>query len=249
MWNTKKFFIIQSLVLFLLLSLFWIEPLQVLWQKIDSIVFRACNDYLRERPLQQVFWATSNIKITDLFGALLLVSLFCTFIFEAKGEERKRRIVAFLFTLVWFEVSILFCKQVLTPLCEYYKISRHSPTVDLHHFVSLSSVIPWLKVKDSSYFCFPADHGAIVIQWCMLFCFFSDRFRGTVAFLSTLFLLLPRLISGAHWFSDVAVGSLSISLFAYGWATCSPFYTILYRFLCRLLKVEQGFSKEVSHDL
>ena len=235
-WNFRKFFALHCVALFLLLSLLWITPLRHLWQELDIALFRALNGYIKGRPLQQVFWATANIKITDLFGAFYLLFLYLTFIFEEKGLERKKRIAALFFTIIWFEISILTCKQVLTPICEYYKLSRHSPTVDLHDFISLSNVLPWLKVKDSSYFCFPADHGAIIIQWCLFFTFFAGRSRGIIAFLFALFLLLPRLISGAHWFSDLAVGSVSICLIAYAWATATPLFAHIQNLCQRLAR-------------
>lgn len=236
-WNKRKFITLHLVAFFLLYSLFGCNVLATLWHSIDIYVFRTLNDFIRERPLQQVFWACCSIKLTDLYGAVYLAMLFILFIYETKGLERRKRLASFLFTIIWFEITILTCKQLLTPLCEYLQISRHSPTVDINDHLALSSILPWLPVKDSSCFCFPADHGTIVIEWWLLFTFFAGRLRGMITLLPTVFILLPRLISGAHWFSDLAVGSVSITLIAFAWATATPLYAYLYQFLSKITRV------------
>ncbi len=37
---------------------------------------------------------------------------------------------------------------------------------------------------------------------------------------------MPRLIAGAHWFSDVVIGSGCIVLFFAGWGLFTPFHKI-----------------------
>jgi len=38
----------------------------------------------------------------------------------------------------------------------------------------------------------------------------------------TLLFMLPRLVAGAHWFSDDFVGGLLIALLTLGWGYCTP---------------------------
>lgn len=236
-WNKTRFFSLHAIVILLLASLFWIAPSKSVWKTLDLFIFQSLNGLLDDHPLQQVFWALSNIRITDVFGALYLAALFLVYIFEAQCQERRKRIASLLFTLVWFEVSILFCKQVLTPIFEQYlHLTRHSPSVDIIDYISLSKVLPWLKVKDSSCFCFPADHGAIVLQWFCFFTYFAGVRRALICIPPIVLLILPRLISGAHWFSDLAVGSVSIILLTFAWATATPLYYHVYSRICRLVK-------------
>ena len=236
-WNMKRFIALHLAAFFLLFSLFGSSSLAAMWQHIDTYVFRTLNDFIRERPLQQVFWACFSIKLTDLIGAVYLVALFLLYIFEEKGLDRRKRLASLLFTLIWFEITILASKQLLTPLCEHFHLSRHSPSVLLHDRVALSTILPWLPVKDSSCFCFPADHGLIVLQWWLLFSYFAGFKRSLLSLPPTIILLLPRLISGAHWFSDLAVGSISMIAIAFAWATQTPLYAKIYNPLCRLTKV------------
>jgi membrane-associated phospholipid phosphatase len=175
-------------------------------------------------PVQRIFWALANIKITDLFGAFFLFGCFVSYILEATGEERRKRSAQLLYILLWFEITILLSKEVLiTPLIDALSLWRQGPTLvfpDTSYF--LSNLISWHKIKDFSHSCFPGDHAIIVYQWCAFFYYFAGKRWGIpTALFSTLF-LVPRVISGAHWVSDLLVGSLSIVTLAFFIAT-SPF--------------------------
>ena len=79
-------------------------------------------------------------------------------------------------------------------------------------------------VKESSFSSFPSDHGEIILQWiCMLYAFGSIRYV-LLALPGALFFLLPRLISGAHWFLDIFAGSMMIASFISFFATQAHIY-------------------------
>jgi membrane-associated phospholipid phosphatase len=219
----RSFFALHAIALALIASLFLL-PSDTLWNIVDTACFTTLNTSIVDHPIQQALWAVANIKITDIFGASFLLGYFVMYIFEGEGQERRKRTAQLLYTLVWFEISILFCKQCFTPICEHLGVSRHSPTVLMKGAVMLSEVVPWAKIKDSSYFCFPADHACIVFQWCAFIWFFAGWKRGLFSYLLSVIFLLPRLISGAHWLSDLLVGSGSIIIVVLAWALCSPLF-------------------------
>ncbi len=225
--SRKRLFFLHLIPLFLMASLFFIPETASLWWAFDHASFRFLNTSIAGHPIQEVFWSLANIKITDLYGAFFYLSSFLLYVYEAKTkEERRLRLGYMIYTIIWFEISILFTKQLLTPICEYIKISRHSPTVMLPDVIRLSIFCPWAKIKDVSHFCFPSDHAVIVFQWCFFFTYFAGFSRGIfVSLFSTVF-LLPRLISGAHWMSDILVGSMSIVIIAFSFATQSRLYDI-----------------------
>jgi Kdo2-lipid A phosphotransferase len=231
----RSFFVLHAIAVALVASLFLL-PSDSAWNIIDRACFSLLNSSIIGHPIQQAFWAVSNIKITDIFGASFLLGAFLMYIFEAQGQERRKRVAQLLYTLLWFEISILFCKQCYTPICEHLGISRHSPTVMMDKAFMLSEVVPWEKIKDSSYFCFPADHACIVFQWCAFIWFFAGWKRGLFVYLFSIIFLLPRLISGAHWLSDLLVGSASIIIIALAWALFSPLFRLGMQFLYRLVK-------------
>ncbi len=228
----KRFLILHLVSFFLLFSLFFSEIGKSIWSSIDITIFRFLNTAFIGHPLQEIFWALANIKITDLYGATFFLFSFLLYVYDGKTKEMRRlRLGYMIYTLLWFEVGILSTKQILTPICEYLHISRHSPTVVLSDTIRLSSFCPWAKIKDVSHFCFPSDHAVIVLQWCLFFTYFAGLSRGIFVSVFSCVFLLPRLISGAHWFSDVAVGSVSVILIVFAWATKENVYNTLMNWL------------------
>lgn len=224
--NLKNFSLCIGISLLLLLS-FLVPSTANLWHAIDLKIFYWLNSYVAKHPAQQVFWAVTsitNIKIADIFGALFLLGFFLLYIFEVSGQERKTRVVQLLYTVLWFEIAMLLCKQLMTPFLIKQGFSRYSPTEVLPEVFRLSTVLPFLKVKDSSQFCFPADHGSIVLLWCGFLWYFGSWKRGLLAFLFSTIFLVPRLLSGAHWLSDLLVGSLAWVLVLMSIALFSPVY-------------------------
>lgn len=78
------------------------------------------------------------------------------------------------------------------------------------------------KAKDYSGDSFPGDHGLML----MIYAGFMLRYFGKKAFAVSCIILiifmLPRIMAGAHWFTDIAVGSLSISLVGLSWVLLTP---------------------------
>jgi membrane-associated phospholipid phosphatase len=71
----------------------------------------------------------------------------------------------------------------------------------------------------------PGDHATTLLLFTVMYTFFAGRKLGTYAALYAIFRILPRLIVGAHWFSDIVVGSGCLVLFFLSWALCTPFHT------------------------
>ncbi|MCX8000300.1 MAG: phosphatase PAP2 family protein [Leptospiraceae bacterium] len=80
-----------------------------------------------------------------------------------------------------------------------------------------------LKIKDRSKSSFPGDHA----NFLLLFCFFYGSVVGgplnKYLYMYASLRSLPRLIVGAHWFSDILVGSLSMTLFCASLLLYTPF--------------------------
>ena len=75
----KPFFLLHFVAILLNLTLF-LHPTSALWLSLDTWIFRALNSSIVDHPLQQIFWALGNIRPTDLFGSLLLISAFVVYI-------------------------------------------------------------------------------------------------------------------------------------------------------------------------
>jgi membrane-associated phospholipid phosphatase len=228
-------FILYHLAALLLVASWLFPPFQKHWDNIDEQVFYFLNSSLSGKPFVQIFWALANVKLTDLFGALFMTTFFLFYILDARGKERLERIAQFFFVLIWFEIGILFTKQVLNIVIHYMSFIRQSPTLVLDNPIMLSASVPWLKVKDIAQSSFPGDHAEIVLQWTAFIYFFCNWRYGTMASIGALFFILPRLIAGAHWFSDAAVGSTAVIFCVLAWATCTPLFGRTMSLLLKLI--------------
>ena len=78
------------------------------------------------------------------------------------------------------------------------------------------------KAKDYSFDSFPGDHGLMLMIYAgfMLKYFGKKAFAGSCVIL--MIFVLPRIMAGAHWFTDIAVGSLSIALVGLSWVLLTP---------------------------
>ena len=236
-------FLLCHLVALLLLGSWFFPPTRLLWDKLDLYTFSCLNLSLQTKPLTQIFWALTNVKSADAFGAAFMAIFFLLYAFDAKGEERRLRVAQFLYLCLWGEIGILLSKEVVEIFMQKISFARASPTLTLDNAVKLSQAIPWLKVKDVAKFCFPSDHAIILFQWLAFVWFFCSWRYRIAALCWTLFFIMPRLVAGAHWLSDALVGSVSYVAILMAWATCTPLYGYIMNFLvkitCKFPKVKE----------
>lgn len=230
-------FLLTILFAILLLASWFFPPTASLWGAFDSWAFHALNDSLRGKPLTQIFWALANVRLADLFGALFILGFSLLYVFDKGREVAVSRLAQLFYYLIWFELGMLFLKEVFFHILVAVNFLRDSPTLMFSDTVLLSKAVPWLKIKDSSHWSYPSDHAFIVLQWAGFICVYSGWRLGLVAFASSWFFILPRLIGGAHWISDVLVGSLPIALVFVALACFTPLYSFGMRYLERLSKI------------
>ena len=225
---------------FVLVASWLFPPTRVYWDMLDVATFRFLNESIESSPITQLFWAIANVKLVDVFGAIYIASFFLLYVFDDK-EKISERLAQFLYLCIWGEIGILCSKEAAIWLVKQVDLVRESPSVVLYCPVLLSQVAPWLSVKDFSRCSFPSDHAMILFQWASFVWFFCGTRRGIIALISATFFSLPRLIAGAHWLTDVVVGSMSIIIVVFAWATCTP----LYRYSMILLtKLTKKFTKK-----
>ncbi|MBS0654935.1 MAG: phosphatase PAP2 family protein [Verrucomicrobia bacterium] len=218
----------------LLLFLSWMfPPTATLWQEFDVALFRWLNGSLSTSPLSQIFWALANVKITDLYGAFFMGTFSLIYVFEDGKESAQKRLAQFFYLCLWGEIGILALKELLFPFLVSIDFLRDSPSLIFKDTIRLSEVAHWLKIKDHSHWSFPSDHAFIALQWAGFITFFCGWRYGTLACLSTIFFILPRLIAGAHWATDALLGSLPLALIVLAWAVATPLYPFSMKYLER----------------
>lgn len=218
-WKLKSLLFCHVLALFLVWSLFT-PHIQDIWHWIDVAFFKAINGTLRDHPTWQLFWALANHKLADWVEDLCVFIFFAFYVAKGARGFKMRRVCELLFCVLYIGV-IIYCVNK-TLFREHLEIPRLSPTLTVENSVHLSDEIPWLSIKDDSVKSFPGDHGTTALLFAASFSLFAGRRMGLAAWAYAAFLCLPRLITGAHWLSDVVVGSGSITLIFLGWAFCTP---------------------------
>jgi len=224
----------------LLLGSFLWPPTFALWQSLDTAIFKFLNQTLEGHPWAQVFWALVNHKKADLVEDAVFL-FFIILAIRSAPKERIRRTAQFLFCLILVGSFIYFVNRTL--LRTHTFIPRVSPSLVVTPCVRVSQEVPWLVVKDETVASFPGDHATTLIFFAVLYTFYAGRKLGTYAILYAIFRALPRLILGAHWFSDIIVGSGCLVLFFLSWVLCTPFHTWM------IHKIEKVLTLRRPHEI
>lgn len=94
----------------------------------------------------------------------------------------------------------------------FFHFKRHSPSIIYDNVTLLSEKISFITVKDKSKSSFPGDHATTAILFAIFSRYFMGKKLGFFASLYAVFFCLPRLICGAHWATDIIMGSYVIAL-------------------------------------
>ena len=103
----------------------------------------------------------------------------------------------------------------------FLPIAHPSPTLFFENVTRLSELVD-IPAKDADRNSFPGDHGMMLL----IFASFMWRYFGRRAFAIALVIFVvfafPRVMIGAHWFTDIAVGSLTAVLIGAPWVLMTP---------------------------
>lgn len=216
-----KMLVIAHLLVVLLVGSFLWPVTGIYWEKLDLLFFQAANNSLKGHPQWQIFWALLNHPLMDWVGDLVMLLLFFVYIKQARSQMRYHRIAECVFTAFYLAAVIFFVIGVF--FRGYLRIHRVSPSLVVDSSIRISKEIDWLKIKDRCSRSFPGDHATTVLLFAFCFSYFASWRLGLLAFLYAVLLSLPRLFLGAHWLSDILIGSLPISIVCFAWAFYTPF--------------------------
>lgn len=211
------------LALTLLASWRW-PPARLLWDRFDLAVFHLLNAPLASNAAWAHIWGVCNMRLVDLgFGLIMLCILVRgNFIFTA--AQVRQALYAFVALLV---LLLLIRAGPLNELVKAMHWQRASPSLTVDGAVRLTALFPeWARdwhLKDSSGRSFPGDHASVLLLWAIFLSPFAQGWRRWLVWGLALLFMLPRLVSGAHWLSDVLVGSVLLGLTAIGWGLYTPY--------------------------
>ncbi|NQD91056.1 phosphatase PAP2 family protein [Pseudomonas sp. CrR25] len=201
----------------------WLLPAtRELWETANLWLFHTLNGSLNHHPLWDWFWALSSIRVSDILVGALMLGLLIHSRWVFRAEELRSA----LFTFVALLLVLLVIRVLFSKLVAYFGWQHASPSVQIAGAFHLSNAFPGLErlfeLKDRSSRSFPGDHASVLLLWGLFMALFSRGWKLAVNLGLVLLFTLPRLIAGAHWLVDVAVGGLFIALLAFAWGYCTP---------------------------
>jgi len=217
LWKPAWLLAGQSLALLLLIS--WLYPsTHHLWQQLDTWFFWKMNGSMIARPDWQYVVALTNYRLADLLPAFLVVVLYLHFCLKsADSTQFNQRITSGVTTFVLLLVTIVIFKFGIFEFLLHYLgltdlLPRRSATYVFENTVRLDELYPSINTKVTSKDSFPGDHASVLLFFTIFIRFYAGRIYGSLALLIALIFIMPRLIGGAHWLSDVLVGGGYIAL-------------------------------------
>lgn len=204
-----------SLALFATLFLF-----SETWSKIDIFFFRLVNEPLRDSHLLRTFWALANLRLADWFEDLCILGFCIAAIWKSQKGTRVKRGAQFFFCLLLTALTILLVNRLFCR--DFLRLRRASPSMVVDQFVDISQSISWIHFKVHSNKSIPGDHATTALMFAVSYAYLVRGRLGFLALLYGAFLCLPRLTVGAHWLSDIVVGSGCIVMVSISWAFFTP---------------------------
>ncbi|CNL08280.1 phosphatase PAP2 family protein [Yersinia aldovae] len=210
--NLPTILLLNMLGIVLFLS--WYIPVNHgFWFKIDSTIFFYFNQHLLSSPTFLHLVAITNNRAFDVISLVCMGLLYvCFYIKETPVGRRRLIVIGFV---------MLLTAVILNQLGHMLPVSHPSPTLAFDN-INRVSELTGIPTKDASSDSFPGDHGMML----MIFACFMLRYFSCGAFAIALLIAaifsIPRVMIGAHWFTDIAVGSLSVVLVGISWVLLTP---------------------------
>ncbi len=173
----------------------------ILMPVIDHLSFLIFNGHLllTNRVYQFIFGALNHPLENHANLIFFLISLCYGAIIRTHHKKNTFFFIlgAIVFFEIFFRLFVILDKSAL--------LLRASPSC-YFTYLDLRSIFPEFPIKVNVLSSFPSGHAMAAAYWASLAqTIYDSKYQNTI-FLISIFMCIPRLVSGAHWFSDVWVG-------------------------------------------
>ncbi|KFX07022.1 membrane protein [Pectobacterium betavasculorum] len=183
------------------------------WLTLDSNIFFYFNRLLVDSPTFLHLVAITNNRAFDGCALIAMGSLYLSFYLKATPIERRRLLI--------IGFIMLLTAVVLNQAGHLLPVQHASPTLYFSD-VNRVSDLTGIPTKDASSDSFPGDHGMMLMIYAAFMLRYFTRTAFAISLAITVIFSLPRIMIGAHWFTDIAVGSLSVVLVGLSWWLLTP---------------------------
>lgn len=208
--KTRLSLILLLNVMGLALFMSWYIPANHgFWFPIDAGVFHFFNQKLAES--QAFLWlvAITNNRAFDACSLLAMGCLMLSFWFKETPDGRRRIVIIGLVMLLT-AIILNQAGQTLLP------VKRASPTLSFDNIYRVSDLLH-ISTKDASRDSFPGDHGMMLLIFAGFMLRYFGKTAGFIGLIIVVVFSFPRVMIGAHWFTDIVVGSLTVVLIGLPW--------------------------------
>lgn len=222
----------------LALFLSWYIPVNHgFWSPLDAKIFHFFNQKLVESRAFLWLVAITNNRAFDGCALLAMGCLMLSFWLKETPAGRRRIIIIGLVMLL-SAVVVNQLGQAFIP------VKRASPTLTLENIHRVSDLLH-IPTKDASKDSFPGDHGMMLLIFSAFMLRYFGKVAGFIALIIFVVFAFPRVMIGAHWFTDIAVGSLTTVLIGLPWLLMTSFSDRVIRFFDNYLpgKNKQNLNK------
>jgi membrane-associated phospholipid phosphatase len=191
------------------------------WNLIDTHFFHFVNHPLKDNSFLRTLWALASHSLADWFEDLCFLCFYIAAILKTPRGLRLRRGAELFFCVLLTAITIILINRLFCR--DFLHVRRASPSLVIDQMVNITQYISWIEFKVHSSKSLPGDHATTAL---MLSITYAYLVRGRLALLALVygaFLCLPRLAVGAHWLSDIVVGSGCIVMISISWAFFTPF--------------------------
>ncbi|WP_110655526.1 phosphatase PAP2 family protein [Salinicola halimionae] len=210
----KRLIGLNLIALGLLLS--WALPHGLPWDNVDDRIFWTFNQWITpNHELWDNILALLNTRFFDAASFAVMGGLFTMAMCRDPRPDRLRR---------WLGIGLtmLLTAGIIAVVTNNAITYGHpSPTRFFAHAARLTDIVS-IPTKDAASNSFPGDHGLMLMIFAGFMLRFADRRIAGWSLAFVLLLSAPRIMVGAHWFSDVYMGALSIALLILPWVLCTP---------------------------
>ncbi|QKN81123.1 phosphatase PAP2 family protein [Scandinavium goeteborgense] len=194
----------------LALFLSWFLPANHgFWFPLDSGIFHFFNQGLASSHAYVWFLAITNNRAFDACSLLAMGCVMLSF-WRKEAPQGRRKIIIIGLVMLLAAVVVNQLAQHLMP------VKRASPSLFFPDSYRVSSLLH-ISTKDASKDSFPGDHGMMLLIFTTFMWRYFGRKAGAVALIIFVVFAFPRVMIGAHWFTDIAVGSLTAVLIGMPW--------------------------------
>ena len=199
----------------LALFLSWYIPVNHgFWLPIDADIFYFFNQKLVESKAFLWLVALTNNRAFDGCSLLAMGMLMLSFWLKENAPGRRRIVIIGLVMLLT-AVVLNQLGQALIP------VKRASPTLTFTNINRVSELLS-VPTKDASRDSFPGDHGMMLLIFSAFMWRYFGKVAGLIALIIFVVFAFPRVMIGAHWFTDIIVGSMTVILIGLPWVLVTP---------------------------